>query len=68
LNFLLKIQIQMKQLINKKCINLLECPKTKDRLIINRKKNILYSPKFKNQYSIIRGIPVLIVASVKKAT
>ena len=51
----------------KKILNLVVCPKTKESLIWDKKNNELISKKAKLAYPIINGIPVLIVEKARKS-
>ena len=50
----------------KKILDLVVCPKTKESLIWDQKNNELISKKAKLAYPIINGIPVLIVEKARK--
>ena len=50
----------------KKILDLVVCPKTKEPLIWNKKNNELISKKAKLAYPIINGIPVLVVEKARK--
>ena len=50
----------------KKILDLVVCPKTKQPLIWNKKNNELISKKAKLAYPIINGIPVLVVEKARK--
>ena len=51
---------------NKRILNLVVCPKTKESLSWDKKNNELISKKAKLAYPIIKGIPVLIVEKARK--
>ena len=50
----------------KKILDLIVCPKTKEPLLWDKKNNELISRKAKLAYPIISGIPVLIVEKARK--
>ena len=50
----------------KKLLNFVVCPKTKESLVWDKKNNELISKKAKLAYPIISGIPVLIVEKARK--
>ena len=50
----------------KKILNLVVCPKTKESLIWNKKNNELISKKAKLAYPIINGIPILIIEKARR--
>jgi len=50
----------------KKLLDLVVCPKTKEMLTWDKKNNELISKKAKLAYPIINGIPVLVVAKARK--
>ena len=50
----------------KKILDLVVCPKTKESLIWDKKNNELISKKAKLAYPIINGIPVLVVEKARK--
>ena len=47
-------------------LSIIVCPKTKDKLIFDKKKNELVSKKAKLAYPIKNGIPILIVKEARK--
>ena len=51
---------------DKKILDLIVCPKTKEYLVWDKKNNELISKKAKLAYPIINGIPVLIVEKARK--
>ena len=50
----------------KKILNLVICPKTKESLIWDKKNNELISKKAKLAYPIINGIPILVVEKARR--
>ena len=50
----------------KKILDLIVCPKTKEYLVWDKKNNELISKKAKLAYPIISGIPVLIVEKARR--
>ena len=50
----------------KKILDLIVCPKTKEPLFWDKKNNELISRKAKLAYPIISGIPVLIVKKARR--
>ena len=50
----------------KKILDLVVCPKTKETLIWDKKNNELISKKAKLAYPVINGIPVLVVEKARK--
>ena len=50
----------------KKILDLVVCPKTKQPLIWDKKNNELISKKAKLAYPIINGIPVLVIEKARK--
>jgi len=50
----------------KNLLNFIVCPKTKEPLTWNKKKNVLISKKGKLAYPIIDGIPILIIEKARK--
>ena len=50
----------------KKILDLIVCPKTKEPLFWDKKNNELISKKAKLSYPIIDGIPVLVVEKARK--
>ena len=51
---------------DKKILNLVVCPKTKQPLVWNKKNNELISKKAKLAYPIISEIPVLVIEKARK--
>ena len=50
----------------KKILNLVICPKTKESLIWDKKNNELISKKAKLAYPIVSGIPILVVEKARR--
>ena len=50
----------------KKILDLIVCPKTKEPLFWDKKNNELISKKAKLSYTIIDGIPVLVLEKARK--
>ena len=54
------------KLFNAKLLDVLVCPKTKTKLIYDKKNNRLISKKAGLAYVIKNGIPIMIVEKAKK--
>ena len=45
---------------NEKILDIIVCPKTGNRLYLDKKMNILHTNDRKNMYKILDGVPILI--------
>jgi uncharacterized protein YbaR (Trm112 family) len=54
------------QIFNKKLLDILICPVTKEQLIYNEKKNELIAKKARLAYPIRNGIPIMLEKEARK--
>lgn len=54
------------QIFNKKLLDILICPVTKEQLIYNEKKNELIAKKARLAYPIRNGIPIMLENEARK--
>ena len=55
-----------KQIFNKKLLDILICPVTKEQLIYNERKNELIAKKARLAYPIRNGIPIMLKKEARK--
>ena len=55
-----------KNIFDSKLLNVLVCPKTKSKVIYNKKNNEIISKKAKLAYPIKNGIPIMLIEKARK--
>ena len=60
------MQVKNKNIIDESLLNIIVCPVTKEKLILDKKTNELISKKAKLAFPIREGIPILLIEEARK--